>query len=107
MSLPQFAAAGLQSSASVHTSFHPGAFAQPERRTFAYLDRPIASFGLPLRASNALIRAGVLTAGDAVQWTVRDLRTLPGFGPASVAALQSGLQAMGLGLRQPEIFFGR
>jgi len=108
MSMPEFAGAGLQNNASVPT--HVGlfaVFAPTEPPAFNYRNRPISSFGLSRRASNALTRAGISTAGDVVQWTVRDLRTLPGFGPASVIAVQSVLGAMGLSLREAELIFGR
>ena len=105
---PEIAATGPQNKTTVPEYFGASsAFVQSERPGFVFLDRPVSSFGLSLRASNALTRAGISTAGDAVQWTVRDLRTLPGFGPASAAALQSVLAALGLRLREPEIIFGR
>ena len=76
-------------------------------RRLGSLDRPVSSLGLALRASNALSRAGIQTVGEVVHWTVRDLKTLPGFGPASVIALTAALNAMDLSLREAELIFGR
>jgi len=76
-------------------------------RWLGSLDRPVSSLGLAFRASNALSRAGIQTVGEVVQWSVRDLKTLPGFGPASVIALTAALNAMNLSLREAERIFGR
>jgi len=69
--------------------------------------RPISSLGFAPRTTNALTRAGIHSVSDVLSWTARDLRTIPQFGPASMAALEAALLSMGLSLAEPELVFGR
>lgn len=49
----------------------------------------IAELSLSKRACNALLRAGIRTLEDAIEWSDRDLLSLPNFGRASVACLRA------------------
>ncbi len=49
----------------------------------------ISELALPARARNALLRAGIVTLEEAIEWSDRDLLSLPNFGPASVASLRA------------------
>lgn len=51
----------------------------------------IAQLGLPTRARNALLRAGIRTLEEASEWSERDLLSLPHFGRASVQSLRAYL----------------
>lgn len=49
----------------------------------------ITELSLPKRARNALLRAGIRTLAEAIEWSDRDLLSLPHFGPASVTGLRA------------------
>lgn len=65
------------------------------------LSMPLSVLGLPKRATNALLRSGIMRLSDVTEWTERDLKTLPNFGPTSAHDLQIRLADMGLHLREP------
>jgi DNA-directed RNA polymerase alpha subunit len=54
----------------------------------------IAELSLPKRARNALLRAGIRTLEEAIEWSDRDLLSLPHFGRASVACLRAHIGRM-------------
>ncbi len=60
----------------------------------------LMEIGLPQRACNALRLAGLSTLDEVAEWSLRDLRSLPQMGPASIAVLEDALHARGLDLRQ-------
>ena len=49
---------------------------------------PISELGLPTRACNALRSWGIDCLGDLLQWSERELRTLPNCGPITIQAIQ-------------------
>jgi len=69
-------------------------------RVAAFLELPLDALGLTKRSANALFRAGLRHVFEILDWTERDLRSLPSFGPASVQTLRQALSDYGLDLRQ-------
>ena len=72
-------------------------------RIAAFLELPLDALGLTKRSTNALFRAGVRQVFELLDWTERDLRSLPSFGPASVQLLRQALAGYGLDLRRVEL----
>ena len=80
-----------------------------ERRSMAFLpasdqmpdfqSKPLTALGLPMRALNAMHAAGILTLRDAANWSLRELQSLPQFGPASIRTLGDALARAGLSLQ--------
>jgi len=69
-----------------------------------FLNSPVPCLGLPVRAINALEGAGLARVADVVQWTARDLRSLPQFGPAALNSVEEILSRFGLSLhRSPPV----
>jgi DNA-directed RNA polymerase alpha subunit len=62
----------------------------------------IVELGLPIRAFNAMRKAGIIILADAAEWSLRDLMSLPQVGPASLKVLQNSLGRAHLEL-QPSI----
>jgi DNA-directed RNA polymerase alpha subunit len=54
----------------------------------------ITELSLPKRARNALLRAGIRTLEEAIEWSDRDLLSLPHIGRASVASLRAHIGRM-------------
>jgi len=72
-------------------------------RIAAFLELPLGALGLTKRSTNALLRAGLRQVFEILDWTERDLRALPCFGPGSVQLLRQILSDYGLDLRQREL----
>ena len=71
-------------------------------RIATFLDQPLDALGLTKRCANALFRAGLKQVFEVLDWTERDLRSLPNFGPASIKLLRQSLGDYGLDLRKRE-----
>lgn len=59
---------------------------------------PVRVLAVTTRTYNALVNAGIRTVGDLVQRQPRDLLTLRGIGPVSLADINQSLADFGLSL---------
>lgn len=50
-------------------------------------------------AQRALAEAGILTLGDVIHWSIRDLLALHGVGPKTIRTLAPLLESLGLSLK--------
>ena len=65
--------------------------------------RPIRDLELSIRSENCLLRAGIRTIGDLIQYSRDDLLKIRNLGKISLKEIEEKLQAFGLSLSSSKI----
>jgi DNA-directed RNA polymerase alpha subunit len=89
---PSFPVSASQTLGGVVIHWPPSSAPKHDRE----LQRPLCTLGLPIRGANALRRAGLMFVEDVLDWSEKDLLTLPHFGHASLCVLERYLRQVGL-----------